>query len=114
MKNNKTPINTTNITNTNFLFVATSILWLFISIFIIYFIITAKSKLTKSITYKKAESSYNENTIKSKCYACEKQTCNSNGPYPSKCYDCERHSKSDSTIEYIMKYPTSTPKMTYV
>jgi hypothetical protein len=107
MKMNKKPI------NTYFLFVATCILCiLFITISISIKIFRTKNTylLTSSINNE------NENNEKSKCYACEKQTCNKslNGGYPSKCYDCERKSKTDSTIEYIMKYPTSTPKMTYV
>ena len=65
---------------------------------------------------------FNENpNTKSKCYACEKQTCSrSNGVYPTKCYDCQKNlnieteTETETTIEYLMKYPMTTPMMTYM
>ena len=110
MKVNKTLINTTS---TYFLFVATflfCILFIIISICIKIF----RTKNTDSAMSSIDNEYESDHTVKSKCYACEKETCNRSSSHPSKCYDCERKSKSDSTLQYIMKYPTSSPKMTYV
>jgi len=103
----------------NFLFVAT----FFVVLFIIISIILLKLKLNKT-NYITTDNSNNNNTNNtnntnehfgsSKCYSCEKQTCNSE--YPTKCFDCQikQAFQTESTIDYLMKFPMSTPMMTYL